>query len=87
MLKVSGQLHVSLTNVYDGKNILVSNFASKEEVINVGNPPQTFTNIHLNIKVILASCFIPVFSGILPPRYRGSRVIGERNNENQKAYL
>ena len=28
------------------------------------------------IQVILASAFIPVFSGLSPPRYRGFRVIG-----------
>ena len=27
-------------------------------------------------QVVLASTFIPVFSGWLPPRYRGTRVIG-----------
>jgi len=65
-LRVNGRLHVSVTNVYDGKNVLVSQFSSKEELINV----------------VLASCFIPVFSGIVPPRYRGSRVIdgGYSNN-------
>ncbi len=28
------------------------------------------------MQVVLASAFIPVFSGWLPPRYRGIRVIG-----------
>jgi hypothetical protein len=32
---VQGRLHVSLTKVYDGTNILVNQFASKEEVIQV----------------------------------------------------
>merc|ERR1711892_159063 len=59
-LKVNGRLHISLTKVYDGTNILVSEFSSKEEVINV----------------VIASTFIPIFSGFSPPRYRGSRVIG-----------
>ena len=26
---------------------------------------------------ILGSCFIPVVSGLLPPRYRGVRILGE----------
>jgi len=65
-LKVSGKLHVSLTKVYDGKNLLVSQFASKQEVIDV----------------ILASTFIPVFSGWLPPRYRGTRVIDGGYSDN-----
>ena len=33
--QVSGRLHVSLTKVYDGTNMLVTEFASKDEVINV----------------------------------------------------
>ncbi len=31
------------------------------------------------MQVVLASAFIPVFSGWLPPRYRGIRVIGRKN--------
>ena len=33
--KLTGRLHISLTRVYDGKNILVNQFSSKEEVIQV----------------------------------------------------
>jgi len=65
-LKVNGKLHVSLTKVYDGKNILVSQFESKQEVIDV----------------VLASTFIPIFSGWLPPRYRGTRVIDGGYSDN-----
>jgi len=65
-LKLDGKLHVSLTKVYDGKNLLVNQFASKQEVIDV----------------ILASAFIPVFSGWLPPRYRGTRVIDGGYSDN-----
>ena len=32
---MSGRLHVSLTRVYDGQNILVSQFDTKEEIIQV----------------------------------------------------
>ena len=52
---------MSLTKVYDGKNMVVNQFDTREELIDV----------------ILASCFIPIFSGIVPPRYRGHRVIGK----------
>ena len=61
ILKANGKLHVSLTKVYDGKNMVANTFDSRQELI----------------EVILASCFIPVFSGIVPARYRGHRVIGE----------
>ena len=32
---VNGKLHVSLTKVYDGQNMLVNQFSSKQEVIEV----------------------------------------------------
>jgi len=64
--RVNGKLHVSLTKVYDGKNLLVNAFSSKQEVIDV----------------ILASAFIPIFSGWLPPRYRGIRVIDGGYSDN-----
>ena len=33
--QLNGKLHVSLTKVYDGKNLLVNQFSSKQEVIDV----------------------------------------------------
>ena len=33
--QVNGKLHVSLTKVYDGQNMLVNQFSSKQEVIEV----------------------------------------------------
>jgi len=65
-LKLNGKLHVSLTKVYDGKNLIANQFSSKQEVIDV----------------ILASAFIPIFSGWLPPRYRGIRVIDGGYSDN-----
>ena len=41
-VKVSGRLHVSLTQVYDGQNILVSQFDTKEEVIQVSQLSKSF---------------------------------------------
>ena len=64
--RCTGKLHVSLTQVYDGKNLVVNQFATKQELIDV----------------ILASSFIPVFSGWLPPRYRGTRVIDGGYSDN-----
>ena len=57
---------MSLTKVYDGKNMVANTFDSRQELI----------------EVILASCFIPVFSGIVPARYRGHRVIGETRDSD-----
>lgn len=55
--RVNGKLHISLTRVYDGKNVIVSQFNSREDLL----------------QALLCACFIPVFSGILPPRFHGVR--------------
>jgi len=62
----NGRLHISVTKVYDGSNLLVTEFSSKQEVIDV----------------VIASTFIPIFSGWLPPRYRGIRVIDGGYSDN-----
>ncbi|KAI4890131.1 hypothetical protein NFI96_021220, partial [Prochilodus magdalenae] len=51
----SGRLHVSMTRVEDRHNILVSEFHSEEDLI----------------RALLCSCFVPVFCGMIPPRYKG----------------
>ncbi len=55
----NGRLFISVTKVYDGTNTVCENFASKSELIHA----------------ITSSAFIPVFSGHLPGKYRGQRVI------------
>ncbi|KAM7002356.1 patatin-like phospholipase domain-containing protein 2 isoform 2-T2 [Tautogolabrus adspersus] len=54
-LRVSGKLCVSLTRISDWKNVLVSEFDSREELI----------------QVLMCSCFFPCYSGFIPPSYRG----------------
>nr|XP_020476791.1 patatin-like phospholipase domain-containing protein 2 [Monopterus albus] len=54
-LRASGKLCVSLTRMADGKNVLVSEFNSREELI----------------QVLMCSCFFPVYCGFTPPSYRG----------------
>ncbi|XP_042268400.1 patatin-like phospholipase domain-containing protein 2 [Thunnus maccoyii] len=54
-LRASGKLCVSLTRLTDGKNVLVSEFDSREELI----------------QVLMCSCFFPVYCGFMPPSYRG----------------
>ncbi|XP_074481495.1 patatin-like phospholipase domain containing 3 [Sebastes fasciatus] len=65
-LLVSGRLCVSLTRVSDGENVLVSEFSSKEELI----------------QALICSCFIPVYCGLIPPSFRGVRYVdgGISNN-------
>ncbi|XP_043473781.1 1-acylglycerol-3-phosphate O-acyltransferase Pnpla3 isoform X2 [Leptopilina heterotoma] len=65
-LRVNGKLHVSLTRVYDGKNVIVSQFNSKEDLL----------------QALLASSFIPIFSGILPPRFHGIRYMDGGFSDN-----
>ncbi|XP_072498009.1 omega-hydroxyceramide transacylase [Notamacropus eugenii] len=55
----TGRLHVALTRVTDGENVVVSEFTSKEELI----------------EALYCSCFIPVYCGLIPPTYRGVRYI------------
>ncbi|KOC66173.1 Patatin-like phospholipase domain-containing protein 2, partial [Habropoda laboriosa] len=65
-IRVSGKLHVSLTRVYDGKNVIVSQFSSREDVL----------------QALLASTFIPIFSGLLPPRFHGIRYMDGGFSDN-----
>lgn len=64
--KVSGRLHISVTRVYDGKNVIISDFNSREEVLDA----------------ILCACFIPGFSGFLPPKFRGVRYMDGAFSDN-----
>ncbi|XP_054633644.1 patatin-like phospholipase domain-containing protein 2 [Dunckerocampus dactyliophorus] len=54
-LRASGRLCVSLTRMSDGKNVLVSQFDSRDELI----------------QVLMCSCFFPIYCGFIPPSYRG----------------
>lgn len=64
--RVSGRLHISLTRVYDGQNVIISEFDSREEVL----------------QALLCACFIPGFSGIFPPRFRGVRYMDGAFSDN-----
>ncbi|XP_032844832.1 omega-hydroxyceramide transacylase isoform X2 [Tyto alba] len=55
----SGRLHISLTRVVDGQNVIASEFSSKEELI----------------QALLCSCFLPIYCGFIPPSYRGVRYV------------
>nr|XP_031527680.1 1-acylglycerol-3-phosphate O-acyltransferase PNPLA3 isoform X2 [Vicugna pacos] len=56
---LSGRLFVSLTRVSDGENVLVSDFQSKDEVIDA----------------LICSSFIPFIFGFIPPSFRGVRYV------------
>ncbi|EZA49449.1 1-acylglycerol-3-phosphate O-acyltransferase Pnpla3 isoform X2 [Ooceraea biroi] len=65
-LLVNGRLHISLTRVYDGKNVIVSQFNSKEDLI----------------QALLCTTFVPFFSGLLPPRFHGVRYMDGGFSDN-----
>ncbi|XP_051547352.1 patatin-like phospholipase domain-containing protein 2 isoform X2 [Myxocyprinus asiaticus] len=62
----SGRLCVSLTRVMDGQNVLVSDFCSKDELI----------------QALVCSCFIPVYCGLIPPAFRGVRYVDGGISDN-----
>ncbi|NWZ02695.1 PLPL1 protein, partial [Loxia curvirostra] len=51
---VSGKLHIILTRLHDWRSVTVSEFASKEELI----------------QAVTCSCFLPLFFGFFPPTFR-----------------
>lgn len=65
-LRVNGKLHISLTRVYDGKNVIVSQFSSKEDLM----------------QALLCTSFVPLFSGLLPPRFHGIRYMDGGFSDN-----
>ncbi|XP_014240378.1 patatin-like phospholipase domain-containing protein 3 [Cimex lectularius] len=65
-LLVNGKLHISLTRVNDGKNVLVSQFDSKEDLL----------------QALLASAFVPIFSGFIPPKFHGERYMDGGFSDN-----
>lgn len=65
-VRAAGRLSVSLTRVADGENVLVSEFASKEELI----------------QALICSCFIPIYCGLIPPSFRGVRYVDGGISDN-----
>ncbi|CAI5777479.1 patatin-like phospholipase domain-containing protein 1 [Podarcis lilfordi] len=55
----TGRLYVSLTRLVDGQNVVVSEYSSKEELI----------------QALVCSCFIPIYAGFIPPSFRGVRYV------------
>lgn len=54
-IRTSGKLHISLTRFSDFKNVVIKEFKSKADLI----------------QVLMCSCFIPFWSGSIPPKYQG----------------
>ncbi|XP_056373354.1 patatin-like phospholipase domain-containing protein 2 [Hyla sarda] len=66
----SGKLCISLTRVSDGENVLVSEFATKEELI----------------QALICSAFVPIYCGIIPPTFRGVRYVDGGISNNLPEY-
>ncbi|XP_059536878.1 1-acylglycerol-3-phosphate O-acyltransferase PNPLA3-like [Myotis daubentonii] len=56
---ISGRMCISLTRVSDWENVLVSEFQSKDDVVDA----------------LVCSSFIPFFFGLIPPTFRGVRYV------------
>ncbi|XP_072256401.1 patatin-like phospholipase domain-containing protein 2 isoform X2 [Pyxicephalus adspersus] len=66
----SGKLCISLTRVSDGENVLVSEFSSKDELI----------------QALICSAFVPIYCGIIPPTFRGVRYVDGGISNNLPEY-
>ncbi|XP_033638172.1 patatin-like phospholipase domain-containing protein 4 [Asterias rubens] len=64
------KLYVSVTRVADGKNILLTEFHSREELI----------------EALLCSCYIPVYCGFRIPTFRGQKYIDGGVTANMPFY-
>ncbi|XP_056595152.1 patatin-like phospholipase domain-containing protein 2 isoform X2 [Triplophysa dalaica] len=65
-LLATGRLCVSLTRVSNGTNMLVSEFDSKEDLI----------------QALVCSCFYPLYCGVVPPSYHGIRYVDGALSDN-----
>ncbi|KAJ8412883.1 hypothetical protein AAFF_G00104650 [Aldrovandia affinis] len=66
----SGRLGISLTRVSDGENVLVSQFNSKEELV----------------QACVCSAYIPVYCGLIPPTLQGVRYVDGGISDNLPQY-
>ncbi|KAH8245497.1 hypothetical protein KR032_010925, partial [Drosophila birchii] len=65
--RVNGRLHISLTRVSDRQNVVMSEFSSRQELL----------------QALMCSCFIPGLSGLVPPQIRGVRYMDGALSNNQ----
>ncbi|WAR03168.1 PLPL2-like protein [Mya arenaria] len=62
----TGKLHISLTRVSDRKCVIVSQYNSKEELI----------------QALLCSAHVPLYSGLVPPLFQGVRYVDGGLSDN-----
>uniref|UniRef100_A0A0F7Z0S1 triacylglycerol lipase n=2 Tax=Micrurus TaxID=8634 RepID=A0A0F7Z0S1_MICFL len=66
----SGRLGISLTRVSDGENVILSEFNSREELV----------------QACVCSTFIPVYCGLIPPTLQGVRYVDGGISDNLPQY-
>uniref|UniRef100_G1NA23 triacylglycerol lipase n=1 Tax=Meleagris gallopavo TaxID=9103 RepID=G1NA23_MELGA len=71
----AGRLGISLTRVSDGENVILSDFHSKEELIQI-----------VLFCICLQITFIPVYCGLIPPTLRGVRYVDGGISDNLPRY-
>nr|CAD2128338.1 unnamed protein product [Meloidogyne enterolobii] len=64
------RLFISLTRCIDGRNVLVSKFESKADLI----------------QAIICSCYIPIFCGLVEPEFHGVKYRDGGFSDNQPVY-
>ncbi|XP_063293513.1 patatin-like phospholipase domain-containing protein 2 isoform X2 [Pelobates fuscus] len=69
-IHATGRLGISLTRVSDGENVLLSQFNTKEELI----------------QACVCSTFIPVYCGLIPPCLQGVRYVDGGISDNLPQY-
>ncbi|MBN3295291.1 PLPL2 protein, partial [Amia calva] len=69
-IEATGRLCISLTRVSDGENVLVSEFNTKEELI----------------QALVCSSFVPIYCGLIPPSFRGVRYVDGGISNNLPRY-
>jgi patatin-like phospholipase domain-containing protein 2 len=86
-LRVNGKVHISLTRVYDGKNIIVSQFNSRDDLLQAllcaCFIPGRIFYYHCYIIVIFILTFYCIgFSGFIPPKFHGVRYMDGAFSDN-----
>ncbi|KAG8517941.1 Patatin-like phospholipase domain-containing protein 5 [Galemys pyrenaicus] len=79
----SQRLGLSLTRWPDGKNVIVTHFATREELIQTHSAvPRAFVNRSVTFiicvllfQALVCTLYFPFYCGVIPPEFRGKRYI------------
>eukprot|EP00106_Octopus_bimaculoides_P015663 XP_014783105.1 PREDICTED: uncharacterized protein LOC106878411 [Octopus bimaculoides] len=68
--RTSGRLYISLTRWRDWKNVIISEYASNQELIDA----------------MICSAFVPLYCGLIPPKYKGNYYWDGGLSDNQPIF-